>query len=132
MKVSSVFLVHQNAKTACLRSLCSFGTGDNDWSTRRPVMIGIRVSSYLLSIVFGNCVTIRGINSIGLDAQMALIRFRQASESGEEVGVILINPDQIVSIIVFNNVTEIHTVDGKAQWVKETPEEVASKIQNPR
>ncbi|MGB8522505.1 MAG: hypothetical protein WCD43_06040 [Candidatus Acidiferrales bacterium] len=63
---------------------------------------------------------------------MALIRLRQARESGEEVGVLLINPDQIVSIITLNNVTEIHTVDGKVQWVKETPEEVAAKIQNPR
>jgi hypothetical protein len=29
------------------------------------------------------------------------------------------------------NVTEIHTTDGKAEWVKDTPEEVASMIQNP-
>lgn len=72
------------------------------------------------------------INPIGTNTQMALIRFRQANNSGEEVGVILINPDQIVSIITLNNVTEIHTVDGKVQWVKETPEEVASMIQNPR
>ena len=91
----------------------------------------IRVTRNLVypSIIY---VTIRGINSVGLDAQMALIRLRQANEAGEEIGVLLINPDQIVSIIVFNNVTEIHTVDGKAQWVKETPDEVASKIQNPR
>jgi len=85
-----------------------------------------------LNVSFDNCVTIPRISSVRPDAQMALIRLRQANESGEEIGVLLINPDQIVAIIVFNNVTEIHTVDGKAQWVKETPDEVASKIQNPR
>ena len=85
-----------------------------------------------LSIPFDDYATIPGTKSIARNTQMALIRLRQANESGEEIGVLLINPDQIVSIIVFNNVTEIHTVDGKAQWVKETPDEVASKIQNPR
>jgi hypothetical protein len=83
-----------------------------------------------ISISFDNCVTIRGSKSIGRNAQMALVKLRQANESGAEVGVILINPDQIVAIITLNNVTEIHTGDGKAQWVKETPDEVASKIQN--
>jgi hypothetical protein len=83
-----------------------------------------------LSIPFDDYATISGTKSIARNTQMALIRLRQANEAGEEIGVLLINPDQIVSIIVFNNVTEIHTVDGKAQWVKETPDEVASKTQN--
>jgi hypothetical protein len=73
-----------------------------------------------------------GINFTVSNAQMPLIKLRQANESGEEVGIILINPDQIVSISILKNVTEIHTTDGKAQWLKETPEEVASMIQNPR
>jgi hypothetical protein len=61
---------------------------------------------------------------------MPLIKFRQANESGEELGAVLINPDQIVSISILKGVTEIHTADGKTEWVKETPDEVASMIQN--
>jgi hypothetical protein len=57
-----------------------------------------------------------------------LIKLTQANESGEDVGVIFINSDQIVSISTVQNVTEIHTADGKPQWVKETPEQIAALL----
>jgi hypothetical protein len=57
-----------------------------------------------------------------------LIKLRQANESGEEVGVIFINPDQIVVLTTVQNVTEIRTADGKSQWVKETTEQIAAMM----
>jgi hypothetical protein len=55
-----------------------------------------------------------------------LIKLRKANETGEDEGAVFINPDQIVSISAGQNVTEIHLVDGRTQWVKDTPEEVVS------
>jgi hypothetical protein len=55
---------------------------------------------------------------------MALIKLHKANETGEDEGVVFINTDQIVSISAGRNVTEIHLVDGRTQWVKDTPEEV--------
>jgi hypothetical protein len=57
---------------------------------------------------------------------MALIKLRKANETGEDEGVVFVNTDQIVSISAGQNATEVHLVDGRTQWVKDTPEEVAA------
>jgi hypothetical protein len=57
---------------------------------------------------------------------MALIKLRKANDTGQDEGVVFINTDQIVSISAGQNVTEVHLVDGRTQWVKDTPEEVAA------
>jgi hypothetical protein len=57
---------------------------------------------------------------------MGLIKLRKANETGEDEGVVFVNTDQIVSISAGQNVTEVHLVDGRTQWVKDTPEQVVA------
>jgi hypothetical protein len=57
---------------------------------------------------------------------MALIKLRKANETGAEVGIVFINPDQILAVASGQNTTEIQMADGRSRWVKETPEEVAA------
>jgi hypothetical protein len=57
---------------------------------------------------------------------MALIKLRKANETGQEVGVVFVNTDQIITVGAGQNVTELVMVDGRTRWVKDTPEEVVS------
>jgi hypothetical protein len=57
---------------------------------------------------------------------MALIKLRKANETGQEVGVVFVNTDQIVTVGAGQNVTELQMADGRTRWVKDTPEEVVS------
>jgi hypothetical protein len=62
---------------------------------------------------------------------MALIKLRRANESGEEVGVVIVNTDQIVAIAAGQSTTELQMVDGRIRWVKETLDEVAALAKMP-
>ena len=62
---------------------------------------------------------------------MALIKLRKANETGEEVGTVIVNTDQIVAIIAGKNTTELQMADGRTRWVKETPDEVAALARVP-
>jgi hypothetical protein len=57
---------------------------------------------------------------------MALIKLRKANETGQEVGVVFVNTDQIVTVGAGQNATELQTGDGRTRWVKDTPEQVVS------
>jgi hypothetical protein len=57
---------------------------------------------------------------------MALIKLRKANETGEDEGIVFVNTDQIVSVGTGQTVTEIRLVDGRIQWIKESPEEVVA------
>lgn len=57
---------------------------------------------------------------------MALIKLRQANETGEEVGTVYVNTDQIVAITTGQNTTELQMADGRTRWVKNTPDEVVA------
>lgn len=59
---------------------------------------------------------------------MVLVKLRKANDAGEEVGVLFINPDQIVAISVGKSATELQMVDGRTRWVKENPDDVVSLI----
>jgi hypothetical protein len=56
---------------------------------------------------------------------MSLIKLRKSNEAGQDVGVLIINTDQIVAITTGQNATEIQMADGRPRWVKETLDEVA-------
>ena len=43
---------------------------------------------------------------------MALIKLRKANQTGEEVGSVVVNTDQIVAIVAGQNVSELQMVDG--------------------
>ena len=68
-----------------------------------------------------------------------LIKLLKVNETGQELGVMLVNTDQIVAISAGQNATELHMADGHTRWVKETVDEVAAAadaaarltIQNP-
>ena len=57
---------------------------------------------------------------------MALIKLRKANEAGEEVGVVMVNADQIVAVSIGQAATEVQMSDGHTRWVKESPDEVLS------
>ena len=57
---------------------------------------------------------------------MALIKLRKANETGEEVGILIVNTDQIVAINPQQNTTEIQMTDAKPRWVKETADEIVA------
>jgi len=65
------------------------------------------------------------------EGHMALIKLRKTNEAGEEVGVLIINTDQIVAITAGQNATELQMADGRTRWVKDTPDEVASLAKVP-
>jgi hypothetical protein len=58
---------------------------------------------------------------------MALITLHKTNETGEDMGVLIVNTDQIVAINSGQNATELQMADGRTRWVKETPDEVASR-----
>jgi hypothetical protein len=55
-----------------------------------------------------------------------LIKLRKANEAGDEVGVLFVNTDQIVSVSAGQNVTELRMADGQPRWAKNTAEEIVS------
>jgi hypothetical protein len=57
---------------------------------------------------------------------MALIKLRKANETGEEVGIVVVNTDQIVALVAGQNRTDLQMVDGRTRWVKEPPDEIAA------
>ncbi len=57
---------------------------------------------------------------------MALIKLRKANETGDEVGVVYVNTDQIVAISAGPSATELQMVDGRTRWVKDTPDQVVA------
>jgi len=59
---------------------------------------------------------------------MTLIKLRKANDTGEEVGILFVNTDQILAITQGASATEIQMADGRARWVKETLEEVAKLV----
>jgi hypothetical protein len=56
---------------------------------------------------------------------MALIKLHKANETGEAVGILFVNIDQILAISVGEAATEIQMSDGRTRWVKESPDELA-------
>lgn len=57
---------------------------------------------------------------------MPLIKLGKTKEVGERAGIVFINTDQIVAVVIGQNTTEIQMADGRPRWVKETPEKIAS------
>ena len=55
---------------------------------------------------------------------MAFIKLRKANEEGEDVGVLIVNVDQIVTISAGTRATEVQMADGRTRWVKNSLEEV--------
>jgi hypothetical protein len=46
---------------------------------------------------------------------MALIKLRKTNEAGEDVGVLMINTDQIVAVTTSQNATELQMADGRSR-----------------
>lgn len=61
---------------------------------------------------------------------MPFIKLRKANEEGREVGILLVNTDQIVAVESAQNATELQLADGKTRWAKETIDEVASLLKS--
>ena len=61
---------------------------------------------------------------------MALIRLGKRNEAGQDVGVVWINPDNIVAVTAGAHATEVQTADAQTHWVKETPEEIAALMKD--
>jgi hypothetical protein len=57
---------------------------------------------------------------------MAFIKLRKASETGQEVGTVVVNTDQIVAFSAGQNVTELQMADGRPRWVSDSPDEIAA------
>jgi hypothetical protein len=57
---------------------------------------------------------------------MPLIKLHKKNEAGEDVGVLIVNTDQIVAITAGPNATELQMADGRSRWVRDTPDEVVS------
>jgi hypothetical protein len=57
---------------------------------------------------------------------MALIKLRKANEAGEEVGVSIINTDQIIEITSDQKTTQVQMADGRTRWVKDTVDAVVT------
>lgn len=57
---------------------------------------------------------------------MSLIKLRKANETGDEVGVTFINPDQILEVCGGENTTQIQMTDGRTRWVKNAVDEVVT------
>jgi hypothetical protein len=66
------------------------------------------------------------LSSVTARGGMPLIKLRKANQTGEDEGIIFVNTDQIVSVGVWQNVTELRMTDAQPRWVKDTPEEVAA------
>jgi hypothetical protein len=50
---------------------------------------------------------------------MTLIKFGMAKETGEEVGVLFVNTDQIIAISMGQNSTELQMSDEHTFWAKD-------------
>lgn len=59
---------------------------------------------------------------------MPFIRLRKANENGDETGVVFASSEQIVSISDGQYATEVHFVDGRTQYVKNTADEVVALV----
>jgi hypothetical protein len=57
---------------------------------------------------------------------MGLIKLREANETGDEVGVLYVNTDQIVAISAGPSASELQMADGRTRWVKDTPDQVVA------
>jgi len=57
---------------------------------------------------------------------MPLIKLRKSNEAGQEVGVLLINTDQIIAVQTGQNATELQMGDGRTRWVKNSPDEIVA------
>ncbi len=57
---------------------------------------------------------------------MGLIKLHKANETGDEVGAVYVNTDQIVAISAGPSATELQMADGRTRWVKETPDQVVA------
>jgi len=56
---------------------------------------------------------------------MPFIKLHRGNDTGESVGRVLVNPEQIIAISAGQTATELQKSDGRTLWVKETPDEVA-------
>jgi hypothetical protein len=59
---------------------------------------------------------------------MPFLKLRKANESGESVGTIFVNTDQVLTISTSPAATELNMSDGKTKWVLDTPDEIANMI----
>ena len=63
---------------------------------------------------------------------MSFIRLQQANESGEEVGPMIVNTDNIAAIIPLERsgvtFSILRTTDCRVLWAMETMEEIEAKI----
>jgi hypothetical protein len=57
---------------------------------------------------------------------MALIKLHKTNEAGQDVGLLIVNTDQIIAINVGPNATELQMTDGRSRWVRDAPDEVAA------
>lgn len=57
---------------------------------------------------------------------MGLIKLRKSNEAGDEVGVVYVNTDQIISISAGPSATELQMTDGRTRWVKDPPDQVVA------
>ena len=53
---------------------------------------------------------------------MPFIKLRMANNEGEEMGTVFVNTDQILTIWLDKTATEIQMSDGRARWVKNSPD----------
>jgi hypothetical protein len=60
------------------------------------------------------------------EANLARIELRKTTEVGEDADTLIINTDRIIAITAGQNATELQMADGRTQWVRETPDEVAA------
>ena len=51
---------------------------------------------------------------------MALNKFRRATETGQEVGVVLVNTDEIVTVGASQNGTEFQMAEGRTRRVRDS------------
>jgi len=59
---------------------------------------------------------------------MPFLKLRKANESGESIGTVFVNPDQILTISAGPAATELNMSDGHLKWAVDTPEEIANMI----
>jgi hypothetical protein len=59
---------------------------------------------------------------------MPFIKLRKANESGESVGPVFVNTDQILTISVGPAATELNMSDGKMKWVLDSPDEIVKMM----
>jgi hypothetical protein len=60
---------------------------------------------------------------------MPFVKLRKSNEAGKEVGILIVNSDQLITISETPSATELQLTDGHPKWVKNTPDEVLALIQ---